>query len=193
MARVITFFNKKGGTGKTSLAFSVAKDLNLPLLSNDDSVIEEIYPNKAKVLDVIEVIPHDCVYDLGGFVDTNIVKIFKHSDIIVVPTTLDVNSIKRTANTVAELQSYCSNIIIVVNRIQKNKVNKYIQSINLLANLGKPILQMRESEAVATSIHTGKTISQLYGASGFTKKQYANIFSDYTALLDTIKNNNKKG
>ena len=35
MSKVITFFNKKGGTGKTSLSYSVAKDLDYPLLSND--------------------------------------------------------------------------------------------------------------------------------------------------------------
>ena len=59
MHNVITFFNKKGGTGKTSLAFSIAKDLNYPLLSNDDSVIEEIYPKKAKIMDKVELIEHD--------------------------------------------------------------------------------------------------------------------------------------
>ena len=99
----VTFFNKKGGTGKTSLSFNIAKDLGFPLLSNDDSVIEDIYPNKAKILPEIQVIEHDCIYDFGGYIDVGIIDIFKSSSTVVVPTTLDINSVKRTINTVSSL------------------------------------------------------------------------------------------
>lgn len=187
MAKVITFFNKKGGTGKTSLSFSVAKDLDYALLSNDDSVIEEIYPSKAKVIDEIRLIDHDTVYDLGGYVAPNIVEIFKNSDIVVVPTLLDINSIKRTINTVMEVNKYCENIIIVLNRVQANKIGKYKQSIEALKGLGKPVLHIRESEAITNSIHMGKTISELYGAGGLSKSQYASIHEDYSKLLKTIQ------
>ena len=53
---IVTFFNKKGGVGKTTLAFNVAKDLDFFLLSNDDSVIESIYPNKAKIMSNIKLL-----------------------------------------------------------------------------------------------------------------------------------------
>ena len=185
--KVITFFNKKGGTGKTSLSFSVAKDLNYPLLSNDDSVIEEIYPNKAKILDTLEIIDHDVVYDLGGFIDTDSIQIFKASTIVVVPTTLDINSIKRTINSVMEINSFCSNIIIVINRVKKDKLNKYRQSIEALKGLGKPLLYVRESEAITNSIHLGKTITELYSKNNFTKNQYKGIYQDYQEFLTSIK------
>lgn len=187
MSKVITFFNKKGGTGKTSLSFSIAKDLDYALLSNDDSVIEEIYPNKAKILDTIEIIDHDTVYDLGGYVDTNIIKLFKASNIVIVPTLLDVNSIKRTINTVMEVNKYCENIVVVLNRVQDNKIGKYKQSIEILKGLGKLIVQIRESEAITNSIHTGQTISELFNSGGLSKSQYAHIFKDYSALLKIIQ------
>jgi len=185
--KIITFFNKKGGTGKTSFSFSVAKDLNYPLLSNDDSVIEEIYPSKAKILEKLQLIEHDVVYDLGGFIDEDAIEIFKGSSIIVVPTTLDINSIKRTINSVMEINAYCSNILIVINRIKLDKLGKYRQSIEALKGLGKPILHVRETEAITNSIHLGKTITELYSENNFTKSQYKGIYHDYNKLLTEIK------
>ena len=185
--KVITFFNKKGGTGKTSLSFSVAKDLNYPLLSNDDSVIEEIYPSKAKILERLQLIEHDVVYDLGGFIDEDAIEIFKGSSIVVVPTTLDINAIKRTINSVMEINAYCSNILIVINRIKLDKLGKYRQSIEALKGLGKPIVHVRETEAITNSIHLGKTITELYSENNFTKNQYKGIYHDYNKLLTEIK------
>jgi len=189
MVSIITFFNKKGGTGKTSLAFSIAKDLNYPLLSNDDSVIEEIYPKKAKIMNKIEIIDHDVVYDLGGFIDSNSIAVFKSSDIIFIPTTLDINAIKRTINSAMELNQFCTNIVVVINRVKKDKIGKYKQSIEALKGLGKPILYIRESEAITNSIHLGKTITELYSQSNFTKNQYKGIFEDYSKLLTSAKGN----
>ena len=185
--KVITFFNKKGGTGKTSFSFSVAKDLNYPLLSNDDSVIEEIYPSKAKILERLQLIDHDVVYDLGGFIDEHAIEIFKGSSIVVVPTTLDINAIKRTINSVMEINAYCSNILIVINRIKLDKLGKYRQSIEALKGLGKPIVHIRETEAITNSIHLGKTITELYSENNFTKNQYKGIYHDYNKLLTEIK------
>jgi cellulose biosynthesis protein BcsQ len=183
----VTFFNKKGGTGKTSLSFNIAKDLGFPLLSNDDSVIEDIYPNKARILPEIQVIEHDCIYDLGGYIDVGIIDIFKSSSTVVVPTTLDINSVKRTINTVMEVNKYCENIIVVLNRVKKDKMQKYKQSIEALKGLGKKIILIRESEAITNSIHLGKTISELYNESNFSKNQYKGIYSDYQELLNDIK------
>ena len=185
--KVITFFNKKGGTGKTSFSFSVAKDLNYPLLSNDDSVIEEIYPSKAKILEKLQLIEHDVVYDLGGFIDEDAIEIFKGSSIVVVPTTLDINAIKRTINSIMEINAYCSNILIVINRIKLDKLGKYRQSIEALKGLGKSIVHIRETEAITNSIHLGKTITELYSENNFTKNQYKGIYHDYNKLLTEIK------
>ncbi|MDD5406947.1 MAG: hypothetical protein PHE73_08435 [Sulfurovaceae bacterium] len=184
--KTITVFNKKGGTGKTSIAYSVAKDLHYPLLSNDDSVIESIYPGKAKILDNIQLIDHDVVYDLGGFIDPGMIEIFKSSTTILVPTLLDINSIKRTINTVMELIKYCENIVIIINRVENKKLPKYKQSINALEGLGKKIVYIRESEAITNSMHLAKSISELYAESALTKYSYSGIYEDYKKLLERV-------
>lgn len=188
MSKIITFFNKKGGVSKTTTSFNIAKDLNYYLLSNDDSVIEEIYPNKAKVMDKLEVVNNNnVIYDLGGYIDKGIVQVFKSSNTIVVPTTLDINSIKRTINTVLEINNYCKDIIIVISKHQKRTLNKYRQSIEALKGLGKDIFFLRESESYINSIHLGRTITEIYNEGGLNKSRYENTFQEYNLLLERLK------
>ena len=177
---------KKGGTGKTSISFNLAKDLNYYLLSNDDSIIEKIY-DKAKIVDELEAVDVDCIYDMGGFIDKKAKKVFKVSDVIIVPTTLDANSIKRAVNTIIEINTYCKNIIIVVNRVKQQTLKKYEQSIEILKGLGKEIFYLRESEIMTNSIHTGKTITELYNQNGLSKKNYKNIYDEYKQILNYIE------
>lgn len=198
---IITFFNKKGGTGKTSLAFNCAKSLNeqeifspVFLISNDDSVIEDIYPNMAKILEKIEIVKDtNVIYDLGGFIDKDIVELFKASNIIMIPTMLDINSIKRTINTVLEINTYCKNIVIVINRVKQANINKYKQSIEALKGLGKKIIYIRESEAITNSIHLSMSITELYNQNGLTRSSYKGIYEDYLKLENYIQEGFKNG
>ena len=185
---IITFFNKKGGTGKTSLSFNLAKDLDYFLLSNDDSVIEKVYPEKSKIMEELEVVRGaNIIYDLGGFIEKETIEVFKVSDLIIVPTTLDINSIQRTINTVIELNEYNDNIVIVVNRIQKAKANKYKNSLEALAKLDKEILLIRESEAFINSMYKGETVIEQYKSSPLMRNAYKGIVEDYMKLLKTIQ------
>ena len=185
---IITFFNKKGGTGKTSLSFNLAKDLDYFLLSNDDSVIEKVYPEKSKIMEELEVVRGaNIIYDLGGFIEKETIEVFKVSDLIIVPTTLDINSIQRTINTVIELNEYNDNIVIVVNRIQKAKANKYKNSLEALAKLDKEILLIRESEAFINSMYKGETVIEQYKSSPLLRNAYKGIVEDYMKLLKTIQ------
>ena len=75
---IISVINKKGGVGKTPISFSIAKDLGFYLQSNDNSVIESIYPDMAKISQSPEIIDN-CVYDFGGFVTAGVLPILKES------------------------------------------------------------------------------------------------------------------
>jgi len=187
--KTITFLNKKGGVGKTSLAFSVAKDLGFFLISNDDSVIESLYPNKARIMEKVKYIADaDIVYDLGGFVDKNAIEIIKNSNIIFIPTLLDINSIKRTINTVAEIKKFNQEIVLIVNNYIPNDLKKYHTAIDKLKQMGCDIIFIQKSEAIPNSLYMGKTITEQYNASNLNKKSFKRIYEAYSSILQRIDN-----
>jgi hypothetical protein len=71
----------------------------------------------------------------------------------------------------------------VINRIKPTTRKKYIQSIEALRGLDKKIFEIRESEALPNSIHSGKTILELAVSSPLAKSVYTNITLDYQILL----------
>ena len=187
--KTITFLNKKGGVGKTSLAFNVAKDLGFFLISNDDSIIETLYPKKARIVDKIEYIDSaDIVYDLGGFVDNNAIEIIKNSNIIFIPTLLDINSIKRTINTVAEIKEFNNEIVLIVNNYTTNDLKKYHTAVDKLKEIGCDIIFIQKSEAIPNSLYMSKTITEQYNASNLNKKSFKRIYEAYSRILQRIDN-----
>ena len=158
---IVSVINKKGGVGKTPISFSLAKDLGYYLQSNDNSVIESIYPDMAKISSNPEII-ENCIYDFGGFVTSGVLPILKASSAILIPTSNDYNSILRTVETIEEIQPLNENLFIVVTKTEKegdfesvkNAINQHFDNLEFF--------ELRLSKAFKNCIETGLSLTELY-------------------------------
>lgn len=182
----IAVLNKKGGVGKTPISFSLAKDLDLDLQSNDKSVIEFIYKDRAKIL-AKPFLADNTVYDFGGFVDAGIVDIIKGVDAVIVPCSVDYNSILRTIETIEEIQHYNNKILVVITKTEKESdFHSVMEQINeLVENLF--FLELRNSKIFKNSIETGLSVTELYNETPLSRSAYKTVFQQYNAILDSFK------
>jgi cellulose biosynthesis protein BcsQ len=199
--KTIVLAGKKGGISKTTTAMNLALDLDeFYLLSNDDSVIESHDSDRIKIMEDLKLIQANAIYDMGGFVKNtkNISDIFIAADLIICPTFLDVNSIKRLKNTVEELTPLNGKITILVNNIKgkymKNllagektgdkKVDSYIEILN---NLNLPIFFIRESVGFTKCMTEGESILKSTEKNKFEAYLYRNIIKEYGLFLNFVK------
>ena len=171
---IISIINKKGGVGKTSFGFSIAKDLELYLQSNDASIIESIYPNMSKISAQPQLIDN-CVYDFGGFVSAGVLD--TKSDFIIVPCTALYNSILRTSETINEL------ITDYTSDEDKEQVESALKSS--FKNL--KYFYFKRSKILENSMRLGGSFKELGEASPLLKVAYRNFLGEYDRLLKTLK------
>lgn len=179
--------NKKGGVGKTPISFSLAKDLGYYLQSNDNSVIESIYPDMAKISEHPSLI-ENCIYDFGGFVDSGVLKIIKESDVVIIPCTIDYNSILRTVETIEELQPYTKSIIVIVTKTEKESDFQTVQDAIVQHFDDIEFFELRLSKIFKNAIETGLSLSELYHESPLSRNAYKTVYKQYSNVLNLFKN-----
>lgn len=183
---VVSIFNKKGGVGKTPISVSLAKDLECYLLSNDDSVIEDVLPDQAKILEKMQLV-ENCIYDFGGFVDAGVIDIIKHSDLVIVPCFNDIDALKRTIKTIGEIEAITKKILVVATRTEKEDdlenikttVKKYFPKID--------VLELKKSRIFSTVVETGMSVSEIVNDNPLARFTYRNIAGQYNDLLKYVK------
>jgi cellulose biosynthesis protein BcsQ len=184
---ILSIVNKKGGVGKTPISFSIAKDLGYYLQSNDNSVIESIYPDMAKITQSPSLLDN-CVYDFGGFTDSGVLSIIRASDAVLIPCSIDYNSILRTVETIEEIQPYAKNLFVIVTKTEKEEDFKAVKDAIGQHFEGIEFFELRLSKVFKNAIETGFSVSELYNESPLSKNAYRTVYNQYRTVLDMFLN-----
>ena len=186
----IALINKKGGVGKTPFAFSIAKDFDMFLQSNDSSCIEQIYKNKALISDEVKLLDN-CVYDFGGYTASGVIEIIKQCNCVIIPCLPTFNSFLRTLETINEVKEINENIILLATAFKDDKEKEFL--ISGLAEYKKmPIFYFKNSKIVNNAVNTGMSFFELFEENSLSQRSYVNFIEEYKRLLDKIKSYSKK-
>ncbi|WP_120952963.1 hypothetical protein [Helicobacter sp. L8] len=171
--------------GKTAFSFSIAKDLDLFLQSNDSSIIESIYPDKAKISTHPPLIDH-CVYDFGGFIQSGVLQIAKASQAIIIPCTPLYNALLKTIETIQELQALKVPLMVLITDYQsleeKEQASNTLQSIFTDLNF----FFFKHSRILENSMRKGLSFKELSMQTPLSKLHYKTFIKEYQRLLDTL-------
>lgn len=185
----IAVINKKGGVGKTPFAFSIAKDMDYFLQSNDRSCIEQIYPGKAKILPEVREL-EDCVYDFGGFAAAGVLDIVKNCNVVIIPCLPTYNSFIRTVETINELKEINSNIILLATNFKDEKEEEFLEKELAERYSDIPTFYFKNSKIVNNAVNVGLSFTELYNENVLSKRSYTNFYNEYRRLLKKIKQYN---
>ena len=167
-----------GGAGKTALAFAFALDLNFYLISNDDSIIADVYEG-AMITDAPQI-ADEVIYDFGGFADGGVIDIIKSCDVLVVPCINDKTSIRKANQTIEELSTYIDNIFVVATRVKNERDLATIKE-GMIQDVD--VLPMRDTKMFKDCQEFGVGAYTLIKKDKKLRYAYRNAIVEYDAIL----------
>ena len=185
---IVTVANFKGGVGKTLVSLFVGADLRADIYSNDkQGIIHDIFDfyHHSDNLNGIKADKQNIVFDTGGFSD-DISKVLTKSDLVIVPTLSDINSIKTTLDSIEEYINYNQNIL-VIETMQKG--NDLIESAlsDSFHNSDIPLFKLRYSKAFDNAILEGITVQEHINKDNRNKFIYRGVLDDMKIIHEAIK------
>lgn len=177
---IISIASTKGGVGKTSLAFSLAKDLGYRYATNDMSVVLTKYKNARYYPNKIPLYP-DTVYDFGGFENPHANEILRESDIILLPTTNDLNSIMKSLIFIKAFRE--KTILVFANMIDnsndaamiREKIHEHFPNL--------AFTYLRRTKLLKNALESGMSATELYESNNHTQHLYKQAYAEYYKIL----------
>ena len=116
------------GIGKTTLALNFAFHFDCGIITNERyTMLDKILPNeKFLKLAAEQQVPHipeehGIIFDMGGFLDKRVKQAIEQSDYTIIPTTSDKLDMQGAISTIGEIKDITKNIIVVVNKVEKDE------------------------------------------------------------------------
>jgi cellulose biosynthesis protein BcsQ len=177
---IISIASTKGGVGKTSLAFSLAKDLGYRYATNDMSVVLTKYKNARYYPNKIPLYP-DTVYDFGGFENPHADEILRQSDIILLPTTNDLNSIMKSLIFIKAFRE--KTILVFANMIDnsndaaiiREKIHEHFPNL--------AFTYLRRTKLLKNALESGMSATELFESNNHTQHLYKQAYAEYNKIL----------
>ena len=177
----ICTFNLKGGVGKSVLAINLARSFKLDYVTNDESIITQLYAN-ANYVDK-PTLADDTIFDLGGFLSPHISKIISGVDIVIVPCVNDYLTIAKTIQSIKQIEH--KNILVIANRLEEQKdFDEIVANINGVCSA---ILPLNKSKIFKNSIEYSSSIEELANDNKLNKYLYKTVIKQYKTVIEHIK------
>lgn len=180
----IVVYNTKGGVGKTSLSFSLSKDLKFKYITNDNSV-SMLKMGKSRLQKQNIPLQENTLYDFGGFEDKEALNITNQAKLVIIPTICDMNSLART---IALIKKIKHRRIVVVGTMIETK--KDINEIKQVINYHFPdikVFQFRKNKLLKKAMEKGLSATNIFNLGNQEKRAYKNSFLEYNKILEKAK------
>lgn len=180
---IISVASTKGGVGKTSIAFSLAKDLDHDYMTNDMSIVVTKY-KRARFVSNKMPLREDTVYDFGGFEDSHSHRILESSDIILIPTINDLNSVMKSLKMIKRFRH--KTILVFANMIENARDKEMIREAIHKYFPDLAIAHMRRSKLLKNALAAGQSATEFYDSNNQTRYLYRHAYAEYEKLLKVL-------
>lgn len=175
--------SEKGGVGKTSISYSVSKDLGFKYVTNDMSSNVSEY---GKYYSNIKKVEGNAIYDLGGFKDKEANKLIEESDLLIIPTIAEINSIMKSVSMARRFKDK-TNVIFLVNRVRDDRDIARMTKIHKETLPWTKLMFMKETKLFQNAYEEKVGIKTFYKKNKLNLHVYKNAYKDYKIILNEVK------
>ncbi len=207
----ISVYSSKGSAGKTPISANIVLDKEFCLGTNEAfHVYEQFLPdNRLIALHTEQPFPDalvteniDIVFDLAGSISKlalSITSALKMSDFVIVPIYNEYKSLVAGLNTIAQIQEYNKNIIVVATKLQKQKNDAFKdnweesedfknikEALRIKVGESIPVLPLKFSRAFDNIFEEKKSIKQLMRNNPLANFNYRVVSKQFDELYNLI-------